>query len=51
MTKNKRNKIYTDAPKNISKSILDDVIIEDFLPPPEKLIRKEPKVKINKNTN
>jgi len=51
MTKNKRSKVYTDAPKNISKSILDGEIITDFLPPPEKLIRKEPKVKITITSN
>ncbi|MCL2443994.1 MAG: BrnA antitoxin family protein [Treponema sp.] len=51
MTKNKRSKVYTDAPKNISKSIFDGEIITDFLPPPEKLIRKEPKVKITITLN
>lgn len=48
---NKRNKIYTEAPKNISKAILGGEIIADFLPPPEKLIRKEPKVKITITLN
>ena len=47
----KRNKIYTDAPKNISKAILEGKIISDFLPPPDKLIRKEPKVKITITLN
>jgi len=41
MTKDKSSIIYTDATKNISKSILDDEIMADFLPPPEKLVRKE----------
>jgi predicted DNA binding CopG/RHH family protein len=48
---NRRNKIYTEAPKNVSKAILDGEIIADFLPPPEKLIRKEPKVKITITLN
>ena len=48
---NKGNKIYTKAPKNISNAILEGEIIMDFLPPPEKLIRKEPKVKITITLN
>jgi len=42
----RKDKIYTEAPKNISKAILDGEIVMDFLPPPEKLVRKEQKVKI-----
>jgi len=42
----KRQKIYTEAPKDISEAILEGEIINDFLPPPEKLLKKEPKVKI-----
>ena len=48
---NRRKQIYTDAPKNISKAIVEGEIIADFLPPPEKLIRKEPKVKITITLN
>ena len=48
---NRKNKIYTEAPKNISKAIIEGEIIADFLPPPEKLIRKEPKVKITITLN
>ena len=48
---NKRKIIYTEAPKDISKAITDGEIIADFLPPPEKLIRKEPKVKITITLN
>ena len=48
---NKKNKIYTEAPKNVSKAIIEGEIISDFLPPPEKLIRKEPKVKITITLN
>jgi len=48
---NKRKKIYTEAPKDISKEISEGEIVADFLPPPEKLIRKEPKVKITITLN
>jgi len=47
----KRNEIYTDAPKNVSKAILEGEIVADFLPPPEKLLKKEPKVKITITLN
>ena len=43
---NKRNINYTDAPKSISKVITGGEIAADLLPSPEKLVRKEPKVKI-----
>ncbi|MDR3236876.1 MAG: BrnA antitoxin family protein [Spirochaetia bacterium] len=42
---------YTDAPKNISESIMIGEIIHDFLPSPEKLVRKQPKVKITITLN
>ena len=42
----KENNIYKSAPKNVSRAIIEGEIIKDFLPPPEKLLRKEPKVKI-----
>jgi len=48
---NKKNNIYTNAPKGVSKAILEGEIIADFLPPPEKLIIKEPKVKITITLN
>ena len=48
---NKRNKVYTEAPKNISRAILEGEIVADFLPPPEKLIRKEPKIKVTITLN
>src|SRR5215469_14027009 len=47
----KRNEIYTEAPKNVSRAINDAEIMYDFLPPPEKLVRKEPKVKITITLN
>ena len=43
---NKKNKIYTEAPISVSKTIREGEIVTDFLPPPEKLVRREPKVKI-----
>ena len=43
--------IYTNAPKNISKNIMEGEIISDFLPPPKQLVRKEPKVKITITLN
>jgi uncharacterized protein (DUF4415 family) len=48
---NKRKVVYTEAPKSISKEIAESEIIDDFLPPPEELIRKEPKVKITITLN
>lgn len=42
---NKKTK-YKSASKNIAESINVSEIIEDFLPPPEKLIKKEENVKI-----
>jgi predicted DNA binding CopG/RHH family protein len=47
----KRKTIYTKAPKIISKAISEGKIIADFLPPPEQLIKKEPKVKITISLN
>jgi predicted DNA binding CopG/RHH family protein len=38
--------IYTEAPGDISKALLEGKRIADFLPPPEELIRRDPKVKI-----
>ena len=47
----KRKIIYTDAPRNISRNLADGKKVIDFLPPPEKLLRKEPKVKITITLN
>jgi predicted DNA binding CopG/RHH family protein len=38
--------IYTNAPKDIGKAIEESEIIEDFLPPPEKLVFKEENIKV-----
>ena len=48
---NKRKVIYTDAPKSVSRGISEGKIISDFLPPPDKLVRKESKVKITITLN
>jgi len=47
----KRNIVYTEAPKNIAKAITEGEMMVDFLPPPEKLLRKEEKVKITISLN
>ena len=47
----KRKIIYTEAPVDISGAIAKGEIIDDFLPPPEKLVRKEPKIKITITLN
>ncbi|MCL2293564.1 MAG: BrnA antitoxin family protein [Spirochaetes bacterium] len=47
----KKKIIYTESPKNLSKTLNDGERIIDFLPSPEKLIRKEPKVKITITLN
>jgi predicted DNA binding CopG/RHH family protein len=48
---NKRKISYTEAPKNISRAITEGEIIADFLPSPEELVRKEPKLKITITLN
>ena len=47
----KKDEIYATAPRDVSKAILDGEIIADFLPSPENLIRREPKVKITITLN
>ena len=34
---------YTDAPKDAAEAILAGEAVPDFLPPPEKLVRKDQK--------
>ena len=48
---NRKKIIYTKAPHNISEAINVERIMTDFLPPPEKLVRNEPKVKITITLN
>jgi len=47
----KQKIIYTEAPEDVSRAITEGEIVADFLPPPEELIRKEPKVKITITLN
>ena len=47
MEKNK----YSSAPKDIAEAILTSERIEDFLHPPEKLVKKEKEIKITLNLN
>ncbi|MCT8335782.1 CopG family transcriptional regulator [Leptospira sp. 85282-16] len=42
----KKKTIYTNTPNNISKAINSSLIIDDFLPPPDKLIIKEDNSKV-----
>lgn len=42
---------YTDAPDEISASLLQDEEIVDFLPPPNLLVKNQPKVKITISLN
>ena len=42
----KKKTKYSDAPKQVAESISLSERIEDFLPPPDRLIRKSEKVKI-----
>jgi predicted DNA binding CopG/RHH family protein len=48
---NRKKTAYTNAPKHYSKAIADGEVVSDFLPPPEKLARKEPKVKVTISLN
>ncbi len=40
---------YDDAPRDISDAINSSVVIDDFLPPPEKLVFKEKVQKVTIN--
>jgi predicted DNA binding CopG/RHH family protein len=48
--KNMKQKIsYKNAPKEIAEAIASSEIIDDFLPPPDKLVLKEQSVRITIN--
>ncbi len=42
----KKKTDYKSAPKDISEGIVSSKIIEDILPPPENLVKKEENVKV-----
>jgi len=43
--------IYKKAPKYLEDAIFSSIPVKDFLPPPEKLIKKEKKVRVTINLN
>ena len=47
----KKKITYTEAPRGIGKAIRAGEIMPDFLPPPQQLIRKQPKTKITITLN
>lgn len=47
----KEKTMYTDAPQSVAESIVAGEKIVDFLPPPDQLVRKTPKVKITITLN
>jgi predicted DNA binding CopG/RHH family protein len=42
----KKKTIYTNAPEDISDNILSGEKVFDFLPPPDQLVKKNPKIKV-----
>jgi predicted DNA binding CopG/RHH family protein len=48
---NRKKTLYTEAPGDVSRALVEGELISDFLPPPEELVRKEPKVKITITLN
>ncbi|XDD53055.1 CopG family transcriptional regulator [Leptospira sp. WS4.C2] len=42
----KKKTIYTKAPNDVTKAINSSLVINDFLPPPDKLITKEDNSKV-----
>ena len=43
---NKEKVIYTRAPADIAKALKRSKAVADFLPPPEELVAREPRVKV-----
>jgi predicted DNA binding CopG/RHH family protein len=48
---NRKKTIYTEAPGDVSRAILEGELVSDFLPPPEELARRDPKIKITITLN
>jgi len=47
----KKKIIYTDAPDDISASLSSAEKVFDFLPPPDQLVKKNPKIKVTITLN
>ncbi len=47
----KKKVIYTDAPKDTVKSLLEGKRVYGLIPPPEQLIKKNPKTKVTITLN
>ncbi len=47
----RKKTMYADAPAEIAEGIARGEIVADFLPPPDELVRKEPRVKITISLN
>jgi len=47
----KKKIIYTSAPEEISENINSGIKVNDFLPPPDQLIKKTPKIKVTITLN
>jgi predicted DNA binding CopG/RHH family protein len=47
----KAKTIYTDAPEDISEAINSGEKVLDFLPPPDQLVKKAPKIKVTITLN
>jgi len=47
----KKKTIYTDAPDDFSASLSSADKVFDFLPPPDQLVKKNPKIKVTITLN
>ena len=47
----KKKTIYTNAPEDYSDDLRSGERINDFLPPPDQLIKKNPKIKVTITLN
>ena len=43
--------VYSEAPSEISNVLNTGIVVEDFLPPPDRLIKKTEKVKVTISLN
>ncbi len=47
----KKKTIYTNAPEEVADSLQSAEKVYDFLPPPDQLIKKNPKIKVTISLN